>query len=187
VSDLYSSLFGRAADSNGLSYWVGQLNSGVVRDNVMDSFLFSAEYTNKMTAAFPGASARKETYMVLNLYGGLLRGLPDTAGYIYWDGQLRTAQCSGNPAAAVLSAIDTASGQFTTGSAYIARATSNGRYVSDLYYAMLQRGAEPGGYVYWVGQLNSSVLTRAQVRQQFMSSSEIQTQSAAIAAQGCLP
>ena len=49
VTDLYSSLFGRAADGDGLSFWVGQLNSGMVRDNVMDYFLFSSEFTNKMT------------------------------------------------------------------------------------------------------------------------------------------
>ncbi len=96
VTDLYSALFGRAPDGAGLSYWVGQLNSGMVRDNVMDYFLFSSEFTSKMNTAFPGNSARAETYMVFNLYGGLLRRLADTAGYVFWDGQLRTAQCSGN-------------------------------------------------------------------------------------------
>jgi alpha/beta superfamily hydrolase len=68
----------------------------------------------------------------------------------------------------------------------LARGTTNSQYVVDLYYALLQRGAETAGYNYWVGQLNGSSLTREQERQQFLTSPEMQAQSAAIAAQGCL-
>jgi len=79
------------------------------------------------------------------------------------------------------------SSQFLASAEYVARATTNSQYVVDLYYALLQRGAETDGYNYWVGQLNGGFLTRSQVRQQFLTSPEIQTQSATIAAQGCSP
>jgi hypothetical protein len=187
VTDLYNAFFSRGPDAAGLSYWLGQLASGMPRDNVMSSFLFSAEFTATMNAAFPGQTARAETYLVLNLYGGLLRRLAETGGYMYWTGQFRTAECNASPAAAVQTTIDSVSSQFVASAEYAARATSNSQYVDDLYYALLQRGAELAGYNYWVGQLNGGILTRGQVRQQFLASPEMQAQSAAIAAQGCLP
>jgi hypothetical protein len=187
VTDLYNAFFSRVPDAAGLSYWLGQLASGMPRDNVMSSFLFSAEFTATMNAAFPGQTARAETYLVLNLYGGLLRRLAETGGYTYWTGQFRTAQCNSSAASAVQSTIDSVSRQFVASAEYAARATSNSQYVDDLYYALLQRGAELAGYNYWVGQLNGGILTRGQVRQQFLSSPEMRAQSAAIAAQGCLP
>jgi hypothetical protein len=160
---------------------------GVPRNNVISTLLFSPEFTSTMNAAFPGKTARAETYLVLNLYGGLLRRLADSGGYVYWTGQFRTAQCSPNPAAAVQGTIDSASSQFAGSAEYGARATSNITYVQDLYYALLQRGAEPGGVSYWTGQLNGRILSREGVRRLFVASPEMQAQSAAIAAQGCLP
>jgi len=122
----------------------------------------------------------------LNLYGGYLRRLVDSAGYTYWDGRFRSAQCQPSPASAVTATIDAVSGQFQASAEYGARATSNSQFVDDLYCAMLQRGGDLGGFNFWVNQLNTGV-TRAQLRQQFPTSPEMQAQSAAIAAQGCLP
>jgi hypothetical protein len=187
VTDLYSAALGRVPDAGGLNNWLGQLALGMPRDNVMSSFLFSPEFAATMNAAFPGQRTRAETYLVLNLYGGLLRRLAETGGYTFWDSQLRTAQCNSSPAAAVQATIGTVSSQFLASAEYVARATTNSQYVDDLYYALLQRGAELAGYNYWVSQLNSGTQTRAQVRQQFLLSPEMAVQSAAIAAQGCLP
>ena len=86
VTDLYNTFFSRLPDAAGLSYWLGQLAAGMPRNNVMNSFLFSPEFTTTMNAAFPGQTARAETYLVLNLYGGLFRRLADTGGYTYWTG-----------------------------------------------------------------------------------------------------
>jgi hypothetical protein len=187
ITDLYNAFFSRVPDPAGSSYWLGQLASGMPRNNVMSSFLFSAEFTATMNSAFPGQTARAETYLVLDLYGGLFRRLAESAGYTYWTGQLRTAQCNASPASAVQATIDSVSSQFVASAEYAARASTNSQYVVDMYYALLQRGAETAGYNYWVGQLNSGILTRGQVRQQFVASPEMQAQSAAIASQGCLP
>jgi hypothetical protein len=187
VTDLYNAFFSRVPDAAGLSYWLGQLASGMPRNNVMSSFLFSAEFTTTMNSLFPGQTARAETYLVLNLYGGLFRRLAETAGYTYWTGQFRTAQCNASPAAAVQSTDNSASSQFLASAEYAARGATNSQYVVDLYYALLQRGAETAGYNYWLGQLNGSFLSREQMRQQFLTSPEMLAQSAAIANQGCLP
>jgi hypothetical protein len=186
VTDMYITFFGRLPDAGGQSYWLGQLTAGMTRNNVMASFLFSPEFTATMNRVFPGRTARAETYLTLNLYGGYLRRLADSAGYNYWDGQFRLAQCLANPAGAVTATIDAVSSQFQASAEYAARATTNSQFVDDLYYAMLQRGGDLAGFNYWVSQLNAGV-ARDQLRQQFLTSPEMQGQSAAIAAQGCLP
>jgi hypothetical protein len=187
VSDQYITFFGRLPDAAGANYWQQQIAAGMPRNIVMSSFLFSPEFSATMNGVFPGRSARAETYMVLNLYGGFLRRLADSAGYTYWDGQVRTAQCQGNPAAAVQSVVDAVSGQFVSGAEYAARNTTNSQYVQDLYYAMLQRGGDLAGFNYWVNAITSGAQTRSALRQQFLLSPEMQARSAAIAAQGCLP
>ena len=186
VTDLYKALFNRQRDAGGLSYWLSQLASGMPRNNVMSWFLLSPEFEAMMNSAFPGQMARAETYLVLNLYGGLFRRLAESGGYTYWTGQFRAAQCNASPAAAVQAAIDSVSSQFVASAEYAARATTNSQYVVDMYYALLQRGAEPGAIDYWVGQLDGGFLSRFEVRQQFLTSPEMTAQSAAIAAQGCL-
>ncbi len=81
----------------------------------------------------------------MNLYGGYLRRLADFAGYTYWDGRFRTAQCQPSPASAVTATIDAVSRQFQASAEYGARATSNRQFGDDLYYAMLQRGGDLAG------------------------------------------
>jgi hypothetical protein len=86
----------------------------------------------------------------------------------------------------VTATIDAVSSQFQGSAEFATRGTGNGQFVDDLYYAMLQRGGDMSGFNYWLGQLSAGV-TRDQVRQRFLGSPEMQAQSAAIAAQGCLP
>jgi hypothetical protein len=187
VTDNYITFFGRQPDAGGLAYWTGQIAAGLPRNIVMSSFLFSPEFTATMNGVFPGRTARAETYLTLNLYGGLFRRLADSPGYMYWNGQFRSAQCDASPAAAVQAIIDTVSSQFLASPEYAARGATDSQYVQDLYYALLQRGGDLPGFNFWVGQLTGGVQTRGQVRQQFLVSPEMQAQSAAIAAQGCLP
>ena len=50
--------------------------------------------------------------------------------------------------ATVTATIDSVSGQFVASGEYVARNTTNGQFVEDMYYALLQRGAELAGYGY---------------------------------------
>jgi len=187
VTDLYITFLGRLPDAGGLAYWRGQIAGGMPRNLVVGSFLFSPEYSATMNGVFPGKSARAETYLALNLYGGLFRRLADSAGYAYWAGRFRTAQCTANATGAVQAEINSVSGQIITSPEYLARATTNSQYVRDLYYALLQRGGDNSGFGYWLAQINGGSQTREQSRRQFLASPEMQAQSVAVAAQGCLP
>ena len=77
--------------------------------------------------------------------------------------------------------------QFVDSAEYAARNTTDSQYVEDLYYALLQRGSELAGFSFWVAQLTNGTMNRAQVRQQFLTSPEMQAQITAVAAQGCVP
>lgn len=182
IADLYAASFSRQPDWEGASYWLSHLFAGMPSDNVMNSFLFSPEFTQTMNAAFPGQTARAETYLVLNLYGGLFRRLADSGGYSYWTEQFRTAQCDADPAAAVQNVLNGASSSFVGGAEYLEHATTDSEYVVDLYYALLHRGAEPEGYNFWV----RNAASREDVWRVFVASPEMQAQIEAIAAQGCL-
>ena len=185
LTDLYVAFLSRLPDSGGLTYWTGQLAQGMPRSILANSFLFAPEFSTTMQQVFGVAPSRAEVYMVLNLYGGLLHRLPDSGGFAYWVGQMRNAQCVG--AAAVAQVIDQVSAQFIGSPEYASLNRTNSGYVQDLYYAMLQRGGDLAGFSFWVAQLGNGTLNRAQVRQQFLATPEMQAQINAVAAQGCLP
>ena len=153
VTDLYITFFGRLPDAAGLNFWLAQMTAGLPRNGVLSAFLFSPEFTATMNGVFPGRTARAETYLVMNLYGGFFRRLADSAGYTFWDGQLRLAQCSGNPQAGVQATVNSISQGFLLSPEYVALGNSNSQYIQDLYYAMLQRGGDQPGSSFWVGQL----------------------------------
>jgi len=50
---------------------------------------------------------------------------------------------------------------------------------------LLRRGAEAAGFNYWPDKLNTSAMTRDQVRQAFLASAETQAIITSIAAHGC--
>jgi len=88
---------------------------------------------------------------------------------------------------AVQSSLDSITRQFVSGPEYASRNRTNAEYVQDLYFGLLQRGAEPAGFNYWLDKLNTLAMTRDQVRQGFFASPETQAIVASIAGQGCLP
>lgn len=79
ISGLYVDAFSRPADSNGLSYWTEQLNSGASRKAVIQSFLASDEYN----LAHPSNSQ-----YVSGLYEDILGRHEDASGAAYYVGQL---------------------------------------------------------------------------------------------------
>jgi hypothetical protein len=183
VSDLYETFFNRAPDSGGLSFWLNVLASGSTRDMVMYFGMFSPEFNGDMTTLFGDTSTRAEIYAVVDFYRGILDRLPDNTGFGYWLDRFRTAQCTGS--AAVTAEVEAISSLFVNSGEYAARARTNAEYVQDLYYAFTRRYAAVSEVNYWVNALNGG-LTRGQLRQQFVQSSEFQGRVTAILNQGCL-
>jgi hypothetical protein len=186
VTDLYNTFFNRAPDAGGLNFWVNNnLNAGVPREVVLVSFMFSSSFKTFTENIFGNTAARAEVDMVMDFYRGLLARLPDTGGFNSWVQEFRTAQCQGS--AAVTAKVEQISSAFANGSEYTNRARNNSQYVGDLYNAFMRRGGDAAGVLHWINQLNTSAMTRNQVRQTFINTAEFKARVNAVIAQGCLP
>ncbi len=184
VTDMYNTFFNRAPDSAGLTYWAGLLASGMPREVVLASFMFSSEFATFTQAIFGAANTRKEIDTVVDFYRGILGRLPDDAGFAYWLQLFRTAQCQG--AGAVGAQAESISSLYANSPEYGARNRSNAQFVGDMYNAFLRRGGDLAGVQYWIGQLDSGARSRENVRQNFVASPEFSARIDAVVAQGCL-
>jgi hypothetical protein len=184
ITDLYRTFFNRTPDASGLAYWQGELTASGSRSALLNSFLFSAEFANQMTALFGSTSVRPEITLAIDLFRGVFGRLPDSAGFNYWLGRIRTAQCQG--AAAVTAEVNNIAGQFFNSAEYLGRSRSDREFVGDVYNSYLRRGpgGDSAGFGFWVGQLSSQ--TRDQVRAAFVPSAEFQSRVSAVVAAGCL-
>jgi hypothetical protein len=191
LTDMYNTFFIRPPDAPGLAFWQSYLNGGVSRGALLNSFLFSTEFSNQMTSIFGTVTVRPEVTLTLDMYRGILGHLPDNGGYTFWLGQLRTAQCAG--AAAISTAVNNLSASFFASAEYVARDAAraapirNAEYMGDIYNAIMRRGPDLSGYQFWLGQINTAAQTRDQVRQAFLPSTEFQNRANAVIAAGCLP
>jgi len=78
VTLVYQNVLGRAPDTTGLFYWVGQLNAGVTRAVLLQAFVNGAE------------SQALSNNRVLSIMGymGFLRRTPDSQGRAFWTNEL---------------------------------------------------------------------------------------------------
>jgi len=183
VTDLYSTFFNRAPDSEGFAFWTQQLASGMPREGVLASFMFSPEFALFTQAIFGNTAARGEINVVMDFYRGLLSRLPDTAGFNFYVGQFRTAQCQG--AGAVYTQVENISSGYANSQEYSNRGRSTTQYVADLYNSFLRRGPDLSGLQFWVNQITSGARTREAVRQEFKVSPEFDGRVQAVIAAGC--
>jgi hypothetical protein len=186
VTDLYRTFFNRDPDSGGLGFWVSQIGSGMPREVVLASFMFSTEFSSFAQAIFGNTTARAEVDVVMDFYRGLLARLPDPDGFTAWVNNFRTAQCAGT-GVAVVDMVEAISAGFVGSGEYTGKNRTNAQYVGDLYNAFLRRGGDLGGVQFWINDLNSGARTRENVRQNFVASAEFQARVGAIVNQGCLP
>ncbi|MBK8323902.1 MAG: DUF4214 domain-containing protein [Betaproteobacteria bacterium] len=114
VTDLYNTFFNRPPDIGGLDYWTGQLDSGMPREVVLVSLMFTTEFVNSMQAIFGNTAARTEVDTLMDFYRGLLARLPDNSGFNFWVARFRNAQCAGT--GAVTAQAESISSQFALGS-----------------------------------------------------------------------
>jgi hypothetical protein len=183
LTDLYATFFNRVPDSAGMQYWRSLMTQGMPREVVLVSFLFSPEFTAFAQAIFGNTAARAEVDMVVDFYRGLLSRLPDSAGFNYWVGQFRTAQCQN--AAAVYQQVEGISSAYVNSAEYGARNRSNAQFVGDMYNAFMRRGGDLDGARYWISQLDTGARTRENVRRAFISTPEFSQRVQAVVTQGC--
>ena len=183
VMNLYQLFFNRIHDPEGFAYWLGQLDSGLPREAVINSFMLSPEFAQFNATFFGAAPNRPEIDIVFDMYRGLLGRLPDEGGLRYWVGRLQGAQCVS--ATRVHAEVEGISSQFANGPEYAARTRATRDYVVDLYNAFMRRGADLQGLDFWVQQINSGAVSREDARRSFAASPEFSARVQAIVSTPC--
>ena len=151
VKQQYLDFLNREADAGGLAYWVNQINTGAMtRAQVIESFFWSEEFGVRIAP-------------IVRLYFAYFLRIPDYEGLMYWV----DAHNNGTSLGAI-------SDSFAGSEEFQQRygTLSNEVFVELIYQNILGRAPDPGGYAFWVGELNSGRRTRGQVMIGFSESSE---------------
>ena len=74
ITRVYQNVLGRSPDAAGYAYWLGQLDVGMPRGQVMTSFSQSTENQN----------ATANALLITMSYVGMLRRSPEPVGYAWW-------------------------------------------------------------------------------------------------------
>jgi len=109
VTEIYVATFGRAPDTAGLAYWVGQVAAGsLTLDQVAQSFFDQPETKAKYPEGTSYAS------FITTIYQNVLNRDPDQAGLNYWVGELdRKAFSRSQAIIAIINGAKAASGSPT--------------------------------------------------------------------------
>jgi len=154
---LYRDVLFREADTAGVQYWQGQIDSGKMsRAQVAASFMESAEFQSGIGG-------------ITRLYFGAFDRLPDREGLAYW----MQAQKDGmNLSKISASFVSSAEFQKTYG------ALDNTAFVDRVYQNVLHRSSDATGKSYWLGQLGNG-LSRGDMLAGFTESTEFKDNSQA--------
>ena len=173
VTLLYRNVLNRAPDQGGLNGWLGAIQNGLSRADVVAGFSESAEFQTNTTydaQSFLSSFGNDATLgTVYRLYQATLNRAPDPGGLNYWVGVL-----DGGQSLASITSGFVGSPEFQT--AY--GALSNDNLVTLLYQNVLNRAPDQGGRDYWVGLLNNGA-TREFVVDGFSQSPEFVGNTAA--------
>ena len=142
IAQTYLGLLTRDAEFSGYRAWLEVLLAGVSHEQIVQWFLESDELTIRF------GSSLTNSQFIERLYNNVLLRSADPGGSNFWVGQLTSGQMT--RAQVALGFLD--SDEFQNLS------TSQSEIdVSLLYFSMLRRDPDPGGFAGWVGALNSGV------------------------------
>lgn len=172
IRDLYAMYFDREPDAVGYNYWMGQLKSGVGREEVFAGFANSDEFFNLcagygiaggvyVTGYNLDAQGKINCY-VARLYKVCFNRLPDKAGQTYWVEQLINGKETGTTVAENMI--------FSTEFKNLKLNDKN--YIAYLYRSIF--GREPGKdeFNYWLKRLVDKAETRESIFYEFTDSVE---------------
>ena len=142
ITQTYLGILTRDADYAGFRGWLGALLAGVSREQIVQVFLDSGEFQSRFGSNLTNGQ------FVERMYNNILLRSSDPGGFNAWvealnNGQLTKAQMA-------LSFLD--SGEFQE-----LFLSQNRVDISLLYFDMLRRDPDAGGFSAWVGVLNSGV------------------------------
>jgi len=158
VTQLYESGLGRSPDPGGLAFWVGQLTSGQMSEaQVAIGISQSNEAIGDSAPAMAVGlwAPNQDAEQVARLYYAALDRPPDLGGLEGWASQLEQGTMT----------LAQIAGDFLSSSEFISKfaAPSNAEFVSLMYEDGLSRAPDPGGYAFWLNNLDSGAMNRTQV------------------------
>ena len=136
VARLYFAYFLRIPDYSGLNFWIGYYRAGNSLDAISNAFAGSAEFQSRY-------GALDNAGFVNLVYQNVLGRAPDAGGFAYWKGRLD-------------------GGFMTRGQVMLGfseseefRLSSDSKvYVTMMYFGMLRRAPDQGGFDFWVNYRN---------------------------------
>jgi hypothetical protein len=149
VDVLYSAFFDRAADSGGKSNWLSEIAGGSSRNEVLDGFIYSTEFSNLanrfgiLPAKPINESLAQVQAFVTRFYQQCLQREPDSGGLNDWTNHLINQTKTG---------ADVAFG-FVFSQEFINRHVDDDTYLTILYRAFFDREPDDGGKNNWLTQL----------------------------------
>ncbi len=160
VEQLYLNVFNRPVDPVGRG-WVGLLNSGWSRGQVLINLSNSAEFIADTSTSAETSNQGS----VRRLYLGYLKRLPDPDGFADWVGELDAGRES----------LASTSDGFAESTEFLNTygSLNNTDFVTLLYYNILSRDPDNLGLQYWTNQLNSGASSRGEVMLGFSESPEL--------------
>ncbi len=142
IARAYLGILTRDADHAGFRAWLEVLLDGMSREQIVQFFLDSGEFQTKFGSTLTNAQ------FVDRMYANVLLRSADVGGFNAWVGGLNSGQIT--RAQVALSFLDSVEFQSLS-------ASQNRMDVSLLYFDLLRRDPDPGGYSVWVGALDSGV------------------------------
>ena len=172
VAVLYRTFFDREPDQDGFNAWVGVLNNGTSKEEVIEGFINSTEWANLCLrygirsggTGTPNIEVEPNQATIdfaTRLYTTCLSRNADQNGLMAWARQLANQRDTGTGAAR----------GFFFSSEFTGQNVSNEEYVNRLYRTFMGREADEAGFTAWVAQLNEGV-SREEVFDGFAGSQE---------------
>ena len=142
IARAYLGILTRDADHAGFRAWLEVLLDGMSREQIVQFFLDSGEFKAKF------GSNLTDAQFVDRMYANVLLRSADMGGLNAWVGVLNSGQMT--RAQVALSFLDSVEFQSLS-------VSQNRLDVSLLYFDLLQRDPDPGGFSAWVEALNSGL------------------------------
>jgi hypothetical protein len=166
---LYEAFFNRQPDAAGWQGWLDVLAGGSSRQDVLNGFIYAAEFAELCKEygikAFEGhiTKTQRENVesFVTRFYQLCLDRDPDAAGLQGWADNLLNQIQTG---------ADVANG-FIYSQEFISKNTTNDEYLTILYKAFFNRGPDQAGFDLWLAELNSG-RDRGEILNGFLGSQE---------------
>jgi Domain of unknown function (DUF4214)/Divergent InlB B-repeat domain len=142
IARTYLGILTRDADYAGFRAWLEVLLDGMSREQIVQFFLESGEFQAKF------GSNLTNSQFVDRMYANVLLRSADVGGFNAWVGGLNSGQITRAQVALIF--LDSLEFQSLS-------ASQNRLDVSLLYFGLLQRDPDPGGFSAWVEALNSGL------------------------------